>query len=226
MVKIATQGTDPEKQGGTWINAEGFFHFGIEGAKDQSGDQKPKLSFELVVLASSAEGQAGKKHVEEFNLLGGDEQKTAACFNRLLKFACAIGLYSEVQWKEDTANGVEFDFDIESAIGRQFCTKVTLKPGTKNPNQKFANIGFDFWAVGDEEADGTPKNSEWVTVVADEQGRLPTRAGGMRKPGTLSANKANGNGNGQYKPQSNPAAHKPPSKPVAAAAAGAGDIPF
>lgn len=210
MVKIPTKGTDPEKTGGgDYIDQEGKFHFSVEGARDLSESDKPRIEFDFVVLGATAHGQEGRKHKESFYLLGADDSKTATCHNRLLKFLCAIGLYDEAQWKaaKDAGNAPDIDFDPDAAIGMQFCTHVTLKPGTKNPSQKFSNIGFDFWAVGDEESDDIPKNAEWIAAVT-QNGQLPTRKGGYRKPGN------GGNGGAAKAAPSKPS----PAKPAAPAA--------
>ncbi len=241
MVKIATNQTDPDKKGGgTWIDAEGLYHFCIDGARDLSGESvEPRIEFDLTVLASDAQGQDGKKTTEKFYLVGKNDDGTAACLNRLMRFFCAIGLYNEEQWKADREANVDQDFNVDDAVGRQFCTKITLRKGTK-PRQDgtfamFYNIGFDLWSVGDEEADACPKSKDWIEVVTDG-GKLPTRKGDWRVPGTgkpKAAANGNDNGNAKPTPASTQPARTPPkaSTPPRAAtppapAADEDDIPF
>lgn len=182
MVKISTQGTDPDRKGGMYLDQEGDFHFSIEGARDKSSDSNPTVEFDLVVEGSANSDCIHRKMTETFYLSGATPEKTTAALNRLTKFLCAIGLYNETQWKADRESGVEFDFDVESAIGRQLCARVRLKDG-KKPGQKFANLGYDLWAVGDSEADAIPKGKEWIEAI-EHGGKLPTRAGGWRVPGS------------------------------------------
>lgn len=215
MVKIATRGTDPDKSGGgDYIDQEGNFHFSVEGARDNSNAEKPCIEFDFSVLGSTANGQEGRKHKEKFFLVGADDAKTAACHNRLLKFLCAVGLYDETKWRAATASGnaPDLDFDPESVVGMQFCAPVTLKPGTTNPNMKFSNLGFTFWAVGDEEADGIPKNAEWLAIVMKD-GCLPTRKGEFRKPGNGGSGQA-AKPNATKPTASKPAAKTPPADTV------------
>lgn len=235
MVRIPTAQTDPNSKGsgGKWIDAEGLYHLAVEAARDMTHlDEGARVEFDLVVLKSDQDGQEEKKMTEKFYVVGSDPEKTKACLNRLTRFFCATLIYSEAQWQEDIANGVDRDFDIDEVVGRQFCTHITLRKGTK-PKQDgtfamFPNIGFELWAVGDEEADACPKHKEWVNVLL-EKGKLPTRKGDWRVPGT-STKLATEN---KPTPKSTqPAAAKTPPKastPPAAKAAPADpidDIPF
>ena len=207
MVRVNTSQTDPDKKGGdgTHIDAAGNYQFTVDGARDVSHDgQWPRVEFDFTVLASDGGTQDGRKHVEKFNLSGKDDAATAACMNRIMRFFCAIGLYDENTWRSDRENGVDRDFDEQAAIGRQFCAPVTMRKAEKGKHEGkfFSNMGFDFFAVGDEEADGYPKNPEWINSIA-ESGKLPTRLGTLRAP---------------QAPKAATAASKPmPAKPTPAA---------
>lgn len=222
MVKIATQATDPDRKGGgLYLDQEGEFHFSIEHARDLSDQQNPKIEFDLVVEASVNPDLEGRKMTETFYLMGETPEKTVSALNRFTKFLCAIGIYNERQWKADREAGVELDVDVEQAVGRQLCARVRVKDG-KKPGQKFANLTYDLWAVGDPEADAIPKKRQWIEAVEDG-GKLPTRTGEWRKPGVAAATAPAG-------PARLPPARTPP-RPAAApskavAAAGDDGLPF
>lgn len=221
MVKISTQGTDPDRKGGIYLDQEGDFHFSIEGARDNSADANPTVEFDLVVQGAVNPDCIHRKMTEKFYLVGQTPEKTTAAINRFTKFLCAVGLYSEAQWKADREAQVELDVDVETAIGRQLCARVRVSEG-KKPGQKFANLGYDLWAVGDQEADSIPKNREWIEAIEDN-GKLPTRAGGWRVPGAAPAG-------GGAAPLVTQPARTPPRKaapvPAKAASVGGDDIPF
>lgn len=224
MVKISTQSTDPDRKGGgLYLDQEGEFHFSIEHARDHSDQQNPKVEFDLVVEASVNPDLEGRKMTETFYLMGETQEKTVSALNRFTKFLCAIGLYNERQWKADREAGVELDVDVEQAVGRQLCARVRVRDG-KKPGQKFANLTYDLWAVGDPESDAIPKKRQWIEAI-EESGKLPTRSGEWRTPGMAAASAPAG-------PAKLPPARTPPRPPAVAApaktvaAANGDDIPF
>jgi hypothetical protein len=132
MVRIPTAQTDPNSKGsgGKWIDAEGLYHFAVEAARDMTHlEDGARVEFDLVVLKSDQDGQEEKKMTEKFYVVGADPEKTKACLNRLTRFFCATLIYSEAQWQEDIANGVDRDFDIDEVVGRQFCTQEKVRRG-------------------------------------------------------------------------------------------------
>jgi hypothetical protein len=168
-LQIPLDETNPEGGGKKWIDEECDVQFMVNDYTDRSADEKPRLEFKLVVVSATKPAQIGREMTEEFYL-------TQKALGRLLELACALGLYNKQQWKADKEAGVNPDIEFGEAIGRCFCARVRLKPGTKNPEAKFAEIGFDIWACGDEDAFHIPLDAEYV-------GSMPN--GLIRKDGTL-----------------------------------------
>jgi len=235
MVRVPAGQTDPENKGGSGIEKAGNYHFAVEKCEDFSQSDKPRLEFHLIVIGGQHADQIGKKIRETFWLTGDDEKKTASAMNRLTEFACAIGLYNKVQWRADKEANQTPDIPLESqSDGRQFCAPIEMRAyGGKDAakqeqyrDRKFANFGFKFWAVGDEESDAVPKDPDYIGLFGPAGCALPTREGPPRVPGTKHVAPAgHGNGHGQQQHASTPpattqpvtraAASTPPAKPAA-----------
>lgn len=223
MVRLGTHGTDADhKGGGGGIDQKGNYHLLIEKFDDFSQADNPTLKFQFVVIGGDHAEQIGRKHTETFYMTGRDEKGTVSAQNRILEFACAIGIYSKQQWRADIEANRPADLPFESAEGRQFVAPVEMRPyGGKDEEKKkqyegrlFASLGFKFWAVGDQEADAVHKDADYLSMFGPPGSPLPTKEGTPRVPGTAAPN-----GNGHKAPPVTPASQKavtPPATPPAA----------
>lgn len=167
MVRVSTSNTNPESTGGNYIDAEGKFHC----IADDIRVFEDKVEMDYSVLAGPP-GQAGKQRNGETFWL------TEKAMSRLLRFACAVGLYNTTQWKADKESGVDVDINIEDAVGRDFCVDIKLEPGKKDPSKKFAEFGFNIHAVGDDAAVECPKCPKTLAIY---KGKLPKSDGTFRE---------------------------------------------
>lgn len=230
MVRLGTQGTDADhKGGGGGVDQKGDYHFLIEKFDDFSQAENPSLKFQFLVIGGANADQIGRKHTETFFLQGRDEKGTVSAQNRVLEFACAIGIYNKQQWRADIEAGQPADLPFESAELRQFCAPIEMRPyNGKDPEKKkqhegrlFANLGFKFWAIGDQEADHIPKDPDYLSMFGPPGSPLPTKEGPPRVPNTATTAQAgpNGIGTGHKAPPVTPASQKavtPPATPPAA----------
>ena len=197
-MKMNTQGTKPEG-GGQYIDKPGMYHFVVStsGLNDAGGYQK--LSYECETVGGEHPDEVGKKVTYDLFLPEGSQFPEDNASN-ILRFACALGIYSKSQWTADRDGGVEADLPVDQADGLQFVGKVEMKPGKKDPTQSFARI-TRVYAVGDDEVQSVPMSVEHLAVYG---GKLPRSEGGFRQAG------ANGATNGQSA-ANRPSPQQPPA---------------
>lgn len=212
MVRVNTSNTNPESTGGNYIDAEGKFHCIVDDIR--VFDDKVEMDYSVL---NGPAGQAGKQRKGETFWL------TEKAMSRLLRFACAVGLYTTAQWKADRDAGADTDIQIEDAVGRDFCVDIKLVPGKKDPTKKFAEFGFDIHAVGDDAAADCPKCPKTLAIY---KGKLPKSDGTFREVSGGSGGGSGGNGGGSSgqpaKPSPRPTQPASPARQPATAGAAAG----
>lgn len=181
-MKLGTEGTKPEGSGGRYVDAAGNYHFVINDVKHDDGGGYPKLAYECEVVGGEHDEQAGKIVSYDLFLPEGSQYPEDNA-SALLRFACALGVYSKEQWAKDRDGGIEADVPLDEAAGLQFVGKVELKPDKNDKDKKWARI-TRVYAVGDDESQGVPMSAEHLSIFG---GKLPMSAGGFRQGGGSAA---------------------------------------
>jgi hypothetical protein len=174
MVRVPTQETNPDGKGGTYFDKDCLILAVIDAVENFEHAQTPYIEIKFRCIASDQPDQVGKERAERFNLSG-------KAIGRFLELACAVGCYTKPQWRADHESGTQPEIDENEFVARMFCAKIAMT-AAKNPkpgkeDMRFPEIGFNIWAVGDEQSDAVPFDSETLAMFKDG---LPTKEGTLR----------------------------------------------
>lgn len=197
-MKVGTQGTKPEG-GGRYVDKAGLFHFVVNQQSIDTAGNGEVLRSEVEVVGGEHDDQVGKTVSYDLFLPEGSQYPEDNASN-LLRFGCALGIYSKQQWAADRESGIAADVPVDEASGLQFVGKVEMKPDKNDKTKHWARI-TRVYAVGDDEVQGVPMSVEHLAVYG---GKLPRSEGGFRQAG------ANGATNGQSA-SNRPSPQQPPA---------------
>jgi hypothetical protein len=174
-MKLFTSGTNPEGTGGKYVDKAGTYHFVINEQSTGAAGNGQVLRNVVEVLAGEHSDQVGKQVGYDLFLPEGSQYPEDNA-NALLRFGCALGIYSKAQWDADLKAGSAADVPIDNAAGLQFVGKVEMKPDKTDKSKSWARV-VRIYAVGDDEAQGVPVSHDHLSVF---NGKLPMSAGGFR----------------------------------------------
>lgn len=176
-MKVNTGGTNPEGSGGQFVDKAGIYHLTIvEQAIEEAGNSGGQvLRNSCEVLGSEHADQVGKQIKYDLFLPEGSQYPEDNA-NALLRFGCALGIYSKAQWDADIKAGVSADVPVDEAAGLQFVAKVEMKPDKTDKDKHWARV-TRIYAVGDDDAQGAPMSKPHLAIF---NGKLPMSAGGFR----------------------------------------------
>jgi len=162
--------TNPDGKGATWVNQECKAQFYIEDVTDFTATPEPYYEVKGRVISTDTPEMLEREHKERFYV------KSAGGQGRFIELACATGIYDKNTWRKAKEAGASIEFDEKEMVARCFCGKISIKPNKDNPEKHYANLDFNIWGCGDEDAFDIPLDEEYVNSNPN---------GLVRKDGTL-----------------------------------------
>jgi hypothetical protein len=174
----------------------GRYHAAVNHAEEKGSKKKgtPGLDIEFQVIVDGlapdgkirTSGQGGRTIPLFLSYIGGDDNKTQTCINRVTRLALCCGVLQPGQAKEP---------DWNDAIGRELVIEVERqqeeveeddgKGGKKRiwVDTKFVQVGFmGFWSLGNKEVANVPKDT-----TSPGMQQLAKSGGNGAKPATQAA---------------------------------------
>jgi len=147
------------------IDKAGRYHVEVSGAFIDPEDQ---AVIDYIVLGGDNPDQVDKTFRDWFS----PSKKSR---NRILAFAYATGISSEVAAADAKAKGQPVAFELDDAIGQQLI--IGIENGTNNKGNPRLECNWDICGLTDEKAKG-------VAIAGVEASSTPFERGGGGKAGT------------------------------------------
>jgi hypothetical protein len=170
----------------------GRYHAAVNHAEEKGSKKKgtPGLELEFQIVAdgtaadgkSRTNGQAGKTIPLFLSYIGGDDDKTKTCLDRVMRLALCVGVLRPGEAKEP---------DWSEAIGRELVIEIEAQQYDDAKTSQIktgAQVAFlGFWSLGNKAVSDVPKDASSPGM------RALAKAGGQVS-GTATTTAGNGNG--------------------------------
>jgi len=162
MTRVEGTASENADRGAKGIEKPGTYHLMITGFDptpvDTNGTLQTAWKVTVGILAGTDKTQVGKSHdmyFNEPNLSYADKGKFAKKIRT--RFLFVVGLLSEGDF------GVDFGFDSDDSIGRQFV--ATFSENAHSNRTSMQLNGCDLWHVDDSYIDSIPRDLEMLKSI-------------------------------------------------------------